>query len=97
MPGLLTRLAVAALIMLLTTSLGEVVGAPCRKSAATPAADLRFTPTLIAFTPHGRFTRVSAADLIQNDRHDAAIAGRHVVVGVTATGIDTSFPTPAQS
>lgn len=61
---------------------------------ATPAADLRFTPTLIAFTPHGRFTRVSAADLIQNDRHDAAIAGRHVVVGVTATGIDTSFPTP---
>lgn len=55
-------------------------------------------PTMIAFAARGRFSSISAWQLLDsapghNDA-GAGLAGKHVIVGVTAPGIESAFPTP---
>jgi signal transduction histidine kinase len=51
-------------------------------------------PELIAYTAKGRFKAVSAAQVLENGAAQSAMAGRHVLVGVSASGIESAYPTP---
>ncbi len=51
-------------------------------------------PALISYAPVGRFATISAHRLIENPALATQLRGRIVLVGVTATGVETAFSTP---
>ena len=67
-------------------------GAP--PSPAYQRADACGDSVLVPYTQRGGFTEISYADLLNGEIPSALIAGKTVIIGATAAGLQDSYPVP---
>ena len=88
-----------AAVLLAALPDGRAAQAGCNLSSPAPAAAgggwERRCPMLIPYIgPPGRFVRVSYADVLRGSVDPAVLSDRLVLVGITAQGLETAYPTP---